>query len=111
MIKYPDKWVCIKLTPKENKSYYRIFACWYGGYLGSDSWQLNSGVASVNVLEDSYQFIGASGSIYQCHKNTYGTSGYGSGVLNQMINGVKDEITIEVMPEDTDFLTLDYSNV
>ena len=36
----PDKWVVIKLTNKHNAMHYRVFACWYGGFAGSDSWQI-----------------------------------------------------------------------
>ncbi len=43
----PDKWLMVKLTNKNNEFHYRIFACWYGGYLGSDSWKLNSGVTKM----------------------------------------------------------------
>lgn len=102
----PDKWVVIKLTNKHNAMHYRVFACWYGGFAGSDSWQMNSGITKVNSVDDIYEFSGSSGSLYRCRKNIYGTSGYGHGVLTNLINSAK-EITIEVMPEDTDFLKME----
>ena len=103
----PDKWVVVKLTNKDNEIHYRVFACWYGGYLGSDSWQMNSGITKVNLVDDFYEFSGSSGSLYRCHKNAYGTSGYGHGVLMNMIENAK-ELTIELIPEETDFPTLEY---
>ena len=103
----PDKWVVVKLTNKDNEIHYRVFACWYGGYLGSDSWQMNSGITKVNLVDDFYEFSGTSGSLYRCHTNVYGTSGYGHGVLMNMIENAK-ELTIELIPEETDFPTLEY---
>ena len=102
----PDKWVVIKLTNQANAPHYRVFACWYGGFTGSDSWQMNSGVTQVKLVNDTYEFSGSSGSLYRCRKNIYGTSGYGQGVLSNLINTAK-EVTIEVMPKDTDFIKLE----
>jgi len=107
----PDKWLMVKLTNKDNESHYRIFACWYGGYLGSDSWKLNSGVIGITEDEGSYYFEGSSGSVYQCNKLAYGTSGYGQGVLTNMIEKSKDSVLIEIMPQDTNFLELQYDTV
>ena len=106
----PDKWLMVKLTNKDNKSHYRIFACWYGGYLGSDSWQLNSGVTKITEDKHSYYFEGSSGSVYQCNKLAYGTSGYGAGVLNTLIEESKEIlIEIEILSEETNFIELNYA--
>ena len=99
----PDKWIVVKLTNKQDKIHYRVFACWYGGFAGSDSWKLNSGITKVNSVDDFYEFSGSSGSLYRCHKNSYGTSGYGHSVLTNLIENAV-ELTIDVMPQDTDFL-------
>ena len=105
----PDKWLMVKLTNKDNKSHYRIFACWYGGYTGSDSWKLNSGVTKITEDARSYYFEGSSGSVYQCNKLAYGTSGYGAGVLNTLIEESKEIlIEIEILPEETNFMELTY---
>lgn len=74
----PDKWMLIKITGKD--PHYRVFGSWYGGYGGSDSWRMNSGITSMIEEDDRYLFIGSSGSTYVCHKNTYGASSYGMGV-------------------------------
>jgi hypothetical protein len=105
---HPDKWLMIKLTNKDNKIHYRIFACWYGGYLGSNSWKLNSGVTRVDKEGYVYSFHGTSGSVYQCHEDRYGTSGYGSGVLSNLIETSKDTFSIEILPQDTNFMELNY---
>ena len=106
----PDRWMLVKITNANSESHYRVFASWYGGYLGSDSWKLNSGVTRVDEDEHTYQFHGSSGSVYECHKSAYGISGYGMGVLSNMIaEGQKSGIVIEMLPHDTDPQTLEYS--
>ena len=107
----PDKWVVIKLTNKHTAMHYRVFACWYGGFAGSDSWQLNSGETKITEDDRSYYFEGSSGSVYQCNKLAYGTNGYGHGVLTNMIEKSKDSVLIEVMPKETNFLDLQYDTV
>ena len=108
----PDKWVVVKITDKENKTHYRVFASWYGGYLGSDSWKMNSGINGVSLDGDVYSFYGSSGSEYKCHKKVYGVSGYGAGQLNRMMRDSKEiGATIETMPEHTNWLTLDWGDV
>jgi hypothetical protein len=58
-----------------------------------------------------YDFHGYSGSVYQCHKDAYGTNGYGRGVLHNFIDQGKERgIIIEVLPEDTNFLELNYGS-
>ena len=107
----PDKFIVVKLTAPEPypTDHYRVFACWYGGYAGSDSWKLNSGITEVTRDGDLLHFKGSSGSIYTCHVETYGTSGYGHGVLQNLIEQQAARgVTIEVLPEDTDFLGLNY---
>ena len=111
MIYNPNKWVIVKITSKEGKTHYRVFGSWYGGYAGSDSWRMNSGIIDASRENDVYSFYGSSGSEYRCNKNTYGTSGYGGSVLGQMTNQHKDAgITVEVMPEDTNWLTLNWGD-
>ena len=49
----PDKWLVVKITT-DKEPLYKVFACWYGGYLGSDSWQFNSGIVKVEFVDDYY---------------------------------------------------------
>ena len=105
MTNYPDRWIIVKVTNKETGDvHHRVFANWYGGYLGSDSWQLNSGIDRVEIEDGNYMFHGRSGSLYVCGMDNYGTSGYGAGVLDSIIK--RSELaTIEPL-ENQDWLTL-----
>ena len=103
---YPDKWVVVKIG---DENLYKVFACWYGGYAGSDSWKLNSGITKATLEGHVYGFEGSSGSIYYCHEDCYGTNFYGGGVLNDMIeNAAKHGITMEILDENVDFMNLTY---
>jgi len=105
----PDKWVVVKIDGNGHLPIYKVFACWYGGYAGSDSWKLNSGITSVSREGFVYSFEGASGSVYECHTDSYGTNFYGQSVLSNMINTAADNgICMEILPEDTDWETIDY---
>lgn len=85
MKKYPDKWVVVEITSKEYGAIRKVLGSWYGGYGGSDSWQISSGIKEVKKFEDgTYEFLNDSGSIYCCHKDTYGMSGYTSGVYDTL---------------------------
>lgn len=104
----PDKWVVIKITNKETAEvHYRVFATWYGGYCGSDSWKMNSGIVSVVKRGGFFEFSGESGSVYFCHENCWGTSGYGQSILDYYTNNT-EQAMIEVLPEDIDLLSIKY---
>lgn len=104
----PDRWLVVRIvTPKERL--YKVFATWSGGYTGSDSWKMNSGITQARLVNDHWEFSGYSGSVYSCHKDAYGTNGYGGNVLQTFIDQApSQDATIEVMPESTDWDTLDY---
>ena len=105
----PDKWVMLKIqTPKQTT--YKILASWYGGFARGDSWKLNSGCTKIEEDENLYFFHGHSGSVYQCHKKTYGMSAYTMGVLESFKKQLEDanEKPLELMPEDTNFMELNY---
>jgi hypothetical protein len=102
----PDKWVMVKIG---DENLYKIFASWYGGWAGSDSWKLNSGVTQVSKTGYVYSFEGSSGSVYECHENTYGTNMYGRSVLNGMIeSAAKEGVVVQILDEKTDFMNLTY---
>ena len=95
MIYHPDKWLVLKfITPDE--TFYKLFACWAGGYTHGDSWKLNSGITSVVAKGNTIEFLGNSGSIYSCkfcydeqneicNFDLQGTTGYGAIVLSGLI--------------------------
>lgn len=101
----PDRWVVVKITT-DKETLYKVFACFFGGYLGSDSWQLNSGIVKVELINDCYEFHGTSGSVYRCYKNSYGTNGYGGSVLANFIH--KADYEIKILPENTNWKELNY---
>ena len=74
----PDRWLIVKI----NDDLYKVFATWVGGYLQSDSWKMNSGIARVDEDDEYYNFYGYSGSVYSCRKTSYGSTGYGYDVLS-----------------------------
>jgi hypothetical protein len=105
----PDKWVVVKISSDKHPPVHKVFACWYGGYAGSDSWKLNSGITQATLEGYVYSFEGSSGSVYECHEDCYGTNAYGGSVLATMIsNAANNGITIEVLPEETNWLEINY---
>jgi hypothetical protein len=97
----PEKWVIIKLS----NNYYKVFGTWTGGYLGGDSWKLNSGINKVKQDKKFYYFIGVSGSCYKCHKKGYGiATSYGLDILNKIIKQGKEQV--ELMEDVKDWATV-----
>lgn len=80
----PDRWVVLEfVTPHETIR--KVFAGWYGGFTGSDSWKLNSGIENTHMVDGVYAFEGYSGSTYYCHPHGYGMSGYQTNILTGWI--------------------------
>jgi hypothetical protein len=107
----PDRWLVLRIhTTKE--ILYRVFATWYGGYGGSDSWQLNSGIVSAQLVNSRWEFSGLSGSVYSCHTDAYGTNGYGGSVLSNMISQAQaQDIQVKVMERETNWAQLQYDTL
>lgn len=79
----PDIWVVLKINnPKD--PHYRVLGGWYGGYLGSDSWRLNSGITKHDFDGDYWYFYGSSGSCYKCYVDSYRMNMVTSGVYKQL---------------------------
>jgi hypothetical protein len=87
----PDRWVLLKITKADGEIHYRVFGCWFGGYLGSDSWKLNSGVVSYRSEGSDHIFIGETGSCYICDKESYGTHLFGESILMGFIEHAKND--------------------
>lgn len=98
---YPDKFVIIK-TVSEYGIQYKVFASWYGGYTGSDSWKLSSGITKITKTDKGYEFLNYSGSTYFCSKETYGMSLYTDSIYAGFVNQLKDtpKISIEIIKEE-----------
>ena len=100
----PDNWVVVHL--KGDTPHYRVLAGWSGGYLDGDSWRANSGITKVDQAGDYFLFYGSSGSCYECHKDTYRLRKNNAYVWESWKLQLGD--AIEMMPEDTDWLAMDW---
>ena len=76
----PDMWAIVQFKRPDQEPTFKVFGSWYGGYLGSDSWRLSSGVISIVNNKKYYEIHNESGSVYVCGYTNYGMSGYSSGV-------------------------------
>ena len=104
----PDRWVVVKVTNNKDL-FYKVFACWYGGYAGADHWRTNSGITQAILVDDFWKFSGHSGSMYNCHQKAYGTNHYGNVVLQNFIERAREQgVMIEIMPSDTNWSELNY---
>ena len=108
----PDKWVVVKIEGGEFPLTYKVFGNWHGGYMDSGgSWKLNSGITRVTKAKKHYNFRGFSGSVYQCHENAYGMTGYGATVIDSIIKRSKEAgVDVEILSDDTNWLELKYEN-
>ena len=78
----PDVWVVLEFdAPELTTPTRKVFAGWYGGFAGSDSWKLNSGITETRRDGYWFEFDGYSGSTYHCHSNNYKMSGLMYNVL------------------------------
>lgn len=77
----PDRWTVIQLKNAAGEQHFRILGSWYGGFAGSDSWKMSSGITKVEEEEHHYQVHNVSGSVYACRKGAQGMSGFTSGVF------------------------------
>ena len=104
----PDRWTIIRIHAP-GQTIYKVFASWSGGFAGSDSWKINSGITRATLVEDRWEFDGSSGSVYSCHKDAYGTNGYGGAVLSNLLSNAQAQgIQIEVLEGETDWAALNY---
>ena len=87
----PDRWIILEMDQRDSDGpICKVFGNWYGGYMGSDSWKLSSGICKVIEHEKVYEFHNVSGSIYSCYKDSHGTSSYGAGVLANFIKQAQE---------------------
>lgn len=104
----PDCWVILQLN-NNKEILYKVLAGWSGSYLYGQSWQLNSGIKSVEVENDYYLFHGYSGSIYKCHKDMYSLNNMTSGVLKSLQKQAETVDDVEIiLLEDQDFTQIKY---
>jgi len=104
MVYNPDNWVVIKV--KDKNLHYRVLGGWSGGYMTGDAWRLNSGITKVEEHDGYYDFIGSSGSVYRCSKESYGLRLNNAYVWNELKELYGDKV--ELMPEETDWTNKDW---
>ena len=103
----PNRWMVMEISPPNKQRFYRVFGTWGGSYAYGASWKLNSGITSVEVEGDKILFHGASGSVYECHKDAYGIAdSYNVGVYEKILE--KGMGFIKPMDADTDWTKLKY---
>ena len=98
----PDVWVILKIAAVDEEPIYKILAGWYGGFAGSNSWKLSSGITTVEPdLEfDQIHYHQSSGSTYICGAHTYGFSSLTQSMFNNWAKqSEENNFTIEVMPK------------
>ena len=69
-----------------------------GGYLGGDSWQVNSGITKIVDCDTFWEIHGFSGSIYNCHKTVERLNGMTSSIYNKWCKDSNEELAIKMIP-------------
>ena len=99
----PDTWVVLEFdAPQLEVPLRKVFAGWYGGYTGSDSWKLNSGITTIRRDGDWLEFDGYSGSTYCCHRHNYGFSGLMHSIYERWLTQADErgDMTIRILSID-----------
>lgn len=96
----PDRWAVVEFDSEHGKIR-KVLASWYGGYTGGDSWKLSSGITRVDDMDNRYEFLNESGSLYICYKHSYGMSGYTSSIYANWLEQLADHpgATVELVEE------------
>lgn len=92
----PDKWVIVEVS-SEHGTFRKVFASWYGGFSGSDSWKMSSAIKSIEEKTNHYEFFNESGSIYICNKEAYGMSFYTSSIFEGFKSHTNKDISIKIL--------------
>jgi len=92
----PDRWqiVCIKGSEGEAC---KVLGSWYGGYAGSDSWRLSSGITKITESDMCYTVLNESGSMYTLYKGSQGMSGYTHSIYQSLKSQETETLTINVI--------------
>ena len=102
----PDRWIVVNFV-NNGERFNKVLVEWKGSYADGDYWQMNSGITAVEEDGDYYNFHGASGSVYRCHKHRYGVTGVAAAILRDLLDRNRDSVNILALPEDTDWTKLD----
>jgi hypothetical protein len=91
----PDNFVILKLVNK-GEVIYKVLAGWFGGFAGSNSWRINSGITKFEKEDDVYFFHGHTGSTYICHETKERMSMLMSSTLASFVEQAKDVAGVSV---------------
>ena len=105
----PDCWVVLRIVSikDDNAIFYRLLSGWIGGYTYGDAWRLNSGITKFEDADTHWNIHGQSGSVYRCGKNSYCWSTLSFAKYTEWQNKLGEE-NIQMMPEDTDWLNVNW---
>lgn len=81
----PDSWVVVELGAPATR-HRRVLASWSGGFSGSDSWRLSSGITDIEEDGEVLKIVNHSGSVYYCHKSSQKLTNMTAGVLQNLSN-------------------------
>ena len=104
----PDCWELLRITTTNGKVIYKVIAGWYGGFSGSNSWKISSGIESVIEHEHYFEMPQSSGSVYNCGKSTRRMSGLMSSIYASFVDQLKESgsATLELIVDEPTTLTL-----
>ena len=91
----PDSWVVLEfVTPQE--TFRKVLAGWYGGYAGTNSWKLNSGIKKAVFDGNWWLFEGHSSSVYRCNINNYHMSSLMMGVYSVLLKQADERGDVKI---------------
>jgi hypothetical protein len=94
----PDVWVVLEIQGTSGVIC-KILAGWYGGFTAGNSWKLSSGIEKIEQDDDFYVMPNTSGSIYHCHRNNYGMSGYTNNIYLSLKQELGDRVRVLELEE------------
>ena len=92
----PDRWVILEIVEEQSKIY-KILSGWCGGYVYGDAWRMSSGITDITDNDHYYTITNESGSVYLCHKESYGMSAYMSEIYNDFEQNKSENININII--------------
>lgn len=106
----PDYFVLIKFQT-EGQTFYKVFATWVGDFVRGDSWRMSTEIVRVEAKGQLLYFYGKSGSCYEVHKDTWGTTIWSGSILDSIVEkfNLSGVTTAEVLGQGTDWLCLEYN--
>lgn len=92
----PDRWEIVKIN-YNGDVVYKVLGSWYGGYAGSDSWRLSSGITAIDESDTCFTVKNESGSTYTCYKGGQGMSGYTHSIFNSLKSQETETVKIDIV--------------